>query len=104
MDIENPDAVVNDSVLETFGRLEEKALQLARRYGEVVEERELLRRELAAKTAKVSELEARIRQLEGAFSTVDGRVASLLRQIDECLDESGRESKSEQVLPGMNGS
>ncbi len=104
MDIENPDALVNDSALEAFRRLEEKALLLARRYGEVVDERELLRRELAAKTVKIGELEARIRQLEGTFSTLDGRLASLMRQIDECLDESGRESNSEQVLPGMNGS
>ncbi len=100
-DIENSPL---EAVMETFGRLEERALILGRRYREVLEERDTLLKAVAERDLALAEMEARLRQQEEAFAAVDRRVAELLRRIDECLPDDDSDPAGEQILPGMNGS
>jgi chromosome segregation ATPase len=92
------------NVLESFSRLEERALALGRRYQGVLEEREALLKAVADRDQALAELEARLKQQEEAFAAVDRRVAELLTRIDACLPADDQDSAAEQVLPGMNGS
>jgi len=93
-----------ETVLESFSRLEERALALGRRYQGVLEERKALLQAVADRDRALAELEARLKQQEEAFAAVDRRVAELLSRIDACLPADDEEGSAEQVLPGMNGS